>query len=277
MNDWISTQTWNLQDALEHVFLCGILDPKHQDYEEFIDFSTNYIKGATFAKRPSITITTAQKREIDQAERFLKNALPNKNVDIDMCPIVWIKLGIHYLADNSNRYGLVFDPFFKQRLEEKFHLKDLYFFRNCDATEISSNNISEIFTKQMLMPLDAFLLTPLANIITYATEWKIIIRKSISLKFEEIGSSANPKKTKRERLGKKYYDRTIKRIEEILSNTTHRKISKGRVTPDNRYTFNGSRTELLNILRKKNHDAFQRTDDYRAIDVISDIVDCRLK
>lgn len=277
MDDWINTQTWNLQDALEHVFLCSIFDPKHSDYEELLDYLTDHFKGVSFVKVPKITITREQIHEIKRVEVFLKNSLPKKNVDIVMHPIVWIKLGIHYLAHDSNRYGMVLDPLFKQRVDNKYHLKDLYVLRKGDAAKISNENISELLMTQKLMPVDAFLLAPLENIIEHATEWKIIIRKSISLKFENIGSSNNPKKTKRERLGIKYYDRTIKRIEKILSTTTNRKISKGRVTPDNRYTFNGSRTELLNILRRKNHDVFNRDDDYRAIDVISDIVDCRLK
>jgi hypothetical protein len=277
MNDWINTPTWNLQDALENVFFHGVIDPTVSNYGDFIKFATNYINGTALTDRAPKIFTIEQRDIIEKANAFLKNVRLSSGVDIDLCPIVWIKLGMHFLPLHSSRYDSLLNLIMEQKLDIKFHLKEFYVTRNHDASVITTKNISELMKNKEFLPLDAFLLAPINIVTINPTEWKIVLRKSISLKFEEIESSPLPKKDKRERLGKKYYDVTLKEIERLITERVSRKISTNKNSTGDKYTFDGSRKELLNILRKKNRDSFPKKWDYKAEDILSDVIHCRMK
>jgi len=277
MNDWINTPTWTLKDALEYVFLKGVIDQKHQDYADFIEYSTNFITGATQSRKTPSSVTYENKKWIEVLNGYLKNTLRRTDVDIEAHPIAWIKVGIPYLSLEPGRYDLVLKELIPQKCNAVNLLKEFYVIRQCEAVEINTSNIFGLMENNKIMPLDAFLMAPMALITPHMTEWKLIFRKCSSLKFEEFTSTKNPKKTKRERLGMKYYDKTIKAIENILPDITSNKLSRKRITIDSRYHFYGSRVELLNMLRKKNHDIFPKKYDYKAINVLSDVVHCSLK
>ncbi len=277
MIDWITTPKWALQEALENIFITQNRFPLVEDYEVIINISANRIKGTDVGDRAFSTLPLEQKQWIEMVDKYLKNTLTTTDFDKEFCPIVWIKLGLPILMIYPDYYNSVCADILKIKNCGKYHLKDFYVVRGVGANDVSNVNVAQLLESLKLMPLDDFLLQPLPKVVSHLSAWRLITRISASSKFIDAGVGLSPKKTKRERLGIKYYDLTIKEIERLILERVSIKLSREKVANGNKYTFNGSRVDLLNIFRKKNKEMFPKRWDYKAVDVLSDIVCCRYK
>ena len=277
MTSWISTPRWALRDALENLFLRSAFDPKDTNFGETVDLVCEYINNGSIRSGLSPRITVPQRRWVDGLNAFLKNALRKTGVDGELSPVVWLKLAINLFAIDDEFCEKVYGSLLEQRQKKEFRLNEFYVIRGVDAVDINSKVMLNLLESNKLMPLDIFFISPIGSIDEYAADWRLIVRHSVSYKFSNVGGSQKPAKTKRERLGMQYYDRTKKIVEELCSQRVSRKISKDKVTVDGRYAFKGTRRELLNILRKHNPKAFRLSWDAKAEDVLSDVVCCSLK
>lgn len=277
MIDWIGTPKWALQEALENIFI-----PKNrfrlvEDYDALINISENRIKSVDVGDRTFLTLPLDQRQWIEVVDKYLKNTISTTDFDQEFCPVVWIKLGLPILTIYPDYGNSVYADILKIKSNVKYRLKNFYVVRGVSANDVSNANVVQLLAALKLMPLDDFLLQPLSKVASNLSEWRLITRVSASSKFIDAGVGCGPKKTKRERLGIKYYDTTIKEIERLILERVSNKLSREKIAIGNKYSFNGSRVDLLNIFRKKNKQMFPKRWDYKAEDVLSDIVCCRYK